>query len=398
MIRKLLLLSVLLAACEQSERSAVSIEFFSVPVPTAVAADLTIAGGRPTLSWIDGDERNASLEFSQFNHGSWGPRRTIARGSDWFINWADFPAVFAANDSRWFAHWLRKSGASSYAYDVMTATSNDGGTSWRRIGTPHRDGSITEHGFVSFYKTLAGGAGMAWLDGRHTAGEHGAHVGAMTLRTTTWNGSDAWNDTLELDPRVCDCCQTDAALTAQGPVVVFRDRSPDEVRDIALVRHQDGRWTQPTVVHADGWQIEACPVNGPAIAARNQALAVAWFTMADGDPAVKVSQSTDGGRSFAAPLRLDQGQPLGRVDVGLLQDRRAVVSWLETDRFDETRVHLALIESGKIVRRTQLGLLGSDRSSGFPRLAVTIDDDVWLAWRELADDNSRLRTAQVRFE
>jgi hypothetical protein len=40
------------------------------------------------------------------------------------------------------------------------------------------------------------------------------------------------------------------------------------------VRQVKGGWTRPRVVHADGWKIDACPVNGPA-AASDGALRVA---------------------------------------------------------------------------------------------------------------------------
>ena len=389
----------ILAACDSGhQRVKVTIDFFSVPAVAGTGVNLTTVAGQPTLTWIEGDSTHAQLKWSQFRDDTWGEPRLISQGTDWFINSADFPALFASSATTWFAHWLRKSVSSTHAYNVMTAVSIDGGASWRAAGSPHRDGTPTEHGFVSFYRTLDGAGGMAWLDGRNTSGAHGAHSGAMTLRTATWGSSAAWEDSNELDPRVCDCCPTDAAMAESGPLVVYRDRSSEEIRDVALVRQVDGRWSQPIRVHADGWRIEGCPVNGPAIAARDRAVAVVWFTMAGEDAAVKVSESADGGYSFAAPLRLDQDQPLGRVDLGMLSDQRLIVSWLETDRFDETRIHLALLEAGEIIYRTQLGEAGATPDSGFPRLAVTIDDDVWLAWREQADNNSRLRSARVRFE
>ena len=39
----------------------------------------------------------------------------------------------------------------------------------------------------------------------------------------------------ELDPKVCDCCQTAAAVTDDGPVVVYRNRSDQELRDISAI-------------------------------------------------------------------------------------------------------------------------------------------------------------------
>ncbi len=64
-------------------------------------------------------------------------------------------------------------------------------------------------------------------------------------------------------------------MTARGPVVAYRDRSVDEVRDIAVVRRVNGTWTTPAVVHDDHWQIAACPVNGPALASRGDTVVIA---------------------------------------------------------------------------------------------------------------------------
>src|SRR6185436_12033224 len=89
-----------------------------------------------------------------------------------------------------------------------------------------------------------------------------------------------------LDPDVCTCCQTVAALTDEGPIVAYRDHSSDETRDISVVSMQNGQWTRPRAVHRDGWRMNACPVNGPALIASGKRVAVAWYTGADEKPRV----------------------------------------------------------------------------------------------------------------
>ena len=87
----------------------------------------------------------------------------------------------------------------------------------------------------------------------------------MSLRATAF-GRD-WKQTTEaaVDARVCDCCPTTTALTADGPIAAFRNRSEQEVRDIYVTRFERGRWTEPRAAHEDGWKIAACPVNGPML-------------------------------------------------------------------------------------------------------------------------------------
>ena len=67
-------------------------------------------------------------------------------------------------------------------------------------------------------------------------------------------------------------------MTADGPLVVFRDRSPRDIRDIHASLFTGGAWTQPRPVHVDNWRIEACPVNGPAVSASGKHAATAWLT------------------------------------------------------------------------------------------------------------------------
>lgn len=395
-------LVILLGACDSDDWT--SIEFVTNPAaPGAGQASLVLDNhGAVLLSWVEQEDQLATLKFSRRLDGEWTAPRTIAEGDDWFVNWADFPSLAVAHDGRIVAHWLDKSAASTYAYDVVTRVSDDDGLSWTPPSSPHHDDTPTEHGFVSYFANPAG-LGMAWLDGRNTGGGHDHHesaAGAMTLRSAILDQAGDWQPSIELDARVCDCCQTDAAMTAQGPVVVYRNRSDDEVRDIAIIRQSSGKangaWSEPAIVHADNWKIEACPVNGPAVAAVDNQLAVAWFTMADDEPAVRVAVSDDAGASFAAPIRLDQDQPLGRVDVGMLGDGRAVASWLETDAFAETRVHLAVIESGQVTHRSELGDTVPARGSGFPRMVIS-DDKVFVVWREVDETDARLKTAIAKF-
>ena len=76
-------------------------------------------------------------------------------------------------------------------------------------------------------------------------------------------------------------------------------------------------------IHNDGWQIDACPVNGPALAARGRNIAIAWFT-ATGDQGRVCGVLLRHRRTFGAPIRLDDVTSFGRVDVDLLDEGSAV--------------------------------------------------------------------------
>ena len=274
------------------------------------------------MSWLEPAAGGHRLAASYFD-GSWTEPVTVAEGKDFLVNWADFPSIRAAGD-RLVAHWLWRGGGRSYDYGVRLAWSEDGGATWSAPWTPHEDGTPTEHGFVSVF--VDGDAAWAtWLDGRAMVDPSGP----MSLRARRLPSGEAagWTgagpETL-LDARTCECCQTSAAVAAGTPVIAFRDRAEGEVRDIHITRLLQDGWTESVPVHEDGWVIGGCPVNGPAMAALGQLVAVAWFTAPDGEAQVNVAFSEDAAATFGRPARLDLGRPLGRTDVVLLDDGTAL--------------------------------------------------------------------------
>jgi hypothetical protein len=368
--------------------------------PNSLAPQLIVSMKGPLLSWIERTGESATLKFSEWTSSSWSGPQTAASGTNWFVNWADVPSVMRLSDGTLAAHWLQKSGTGSYAYDLRLAYSSDSGRTWSRSFTPHVDGTLTEHGFASLFEMPEGGLGVVWLDGRamknHGNGGHGGPGGgAMSLRFARYDR--AWKRILDepLDLRVCDCCPTSAAVTADGPIAAFRDHSDREVRDIHVARRIGGRWAPSRAVHADGWTINACPVNGPMLSAKGQNVAVAWFTVQKDLGHAFVAFSPDGGKAFGTPIRLDDDAAMGRVDVDLMDDQSAVASWIETAgqqaQFKVRRVW----PDGSRSPSVSVSGLAAGRASGYPRLAAH-DGELIFAWTDARDGATQVRTAIAR--
>ena len=333
--------------------------------------------GHLYLSWTETHGDSSVLMFSRRKENSpWSSPLPIASGSNWFVNWADYPVVCTSDDQHLLAHSLRKRAEGTYDYDIWLSQSSDGGKSWEDTGLLHDDGMAAEHGFVSmtpFDNTYF----ITWLDGRNTRGhdmEGHSGQGAMTLRGAIVAKDGQKKEEWELDDRVCDCCQTSAALTDAGPVVVYRNRSENEIRDIFITRSLNGTWTEPVAVHEDGWKIEGCPVNGPRIVSRENRLAIAWFTGADQSPSVRVAFSEDAGSTFSTPLDLHQTAPVGRVDVLWLSEEEVLVTWMENKQVTGARVHM----NGTITERYIFGASDDSRSAGFPQAAL-LGNSVFIA-------------------
>ena len=351
--------------------------------------------GRIGMSWLEARVPSGlSLRFATFDGKRWTAPYSIAEGDSFFANWADFPSVRALPGGALVAHWLWKSGAGTYAYDVRISRSEDGGRTWSTPVTPHRDGTATEHGFVSLVPADAGVMAI-WLDGRNGEGhpDTAATSPDMTLRAAVVTRNGTIEQEALVDGRTCDCCQTAAVLTDRGALVAYRDRGPTEIRDIFLSRFEGGRWSEPVRLHADEWHINGCPVNGPALDARGSHVVVAWFSGAEGEGTVRAAISRDGGLSFGDPVRIDEGHPLGRVHVAMQDDRRALVTWMEgagKTAHIRGRYVSANGEPGPSRTFVEVSLA---RSSGFPRVVRT-PRMCLLAWTESGKER-RVRVARL---
>ncbi|MBU8977273.1 glycoside hydrolase [Lysobacter sp. MMG2] len=430
-----LLLPLSLLACVACERNAPtaatpSPATTSASAPTTMQAnaepwplpiDATAAAAQPDLlrapdgslllSWVEHGEEGSpnrhTLKFARYANGAWSEPREIAHGGDWFVNWADTPHIAMSRDGALWAHWLRKSADAKYAYDIVLARSADGGATWSKPMPVNTDGTPTEHGFVSMWPAGNDRLGLAWLDGRNTGGgghsAHGGHAaagakhepGAMTLRTAVFDAALARSDERELDAMTCDCCQTDAALTASGPLLVYRGRTPDEIRDILTVRGDGAQWQAAQRIHADEWKMPACPVNGPAVATDGTNALVAWYTGAGNTPAVKLARSGDAGATFAAPLTLQHGEAVqGRADVAL-DGAAAWALWMDevegaqTLRFARYTPDL----SRELQRGDVAKLQGKGRGTGLPKIAL-VDGAAYIVWTDVIDGRPGLHAAR----
>lgn len=396
------------------------IEPWTLPptLPGSAAPSLSATpDGKLLLGWINSQKgRRHIFQFSSFapDWGRWmHAMTTVAVGNSLFVNWADVPHLAATPDGALWAHWLQKNGDAPYAYDVVLSRSRDGGANWAPPVLAHDDGTRTEHGFVSLWPQGTDALGVAWLDGRQTAaaaqgqgghdhgpvqGDGGGHAGAgaMTLRAAVFDAQLQPRAQAEIDASVCDCCQTSVAITARGPLLVYRGRREGEIRDIYATRFDGNAWRAPQAVNEDGWVMPACPVNGPDVAADGERVVVAWYTAADGAPEVRIAASGDAGDRFSAALTLDRGEAvLGRAAVAL--DARQ--AWILWQREEAGRQSLWLSRRSPDLateyERIEIAQpRGEGRATGFPQLAV-VGGVAHVVWTDVAAGAPNLAGVRV---
>jgi hypothetical protein len=410
---------VIIVTAVTATAKAVALQTTFAISPQQVATPAAAGSAQPQLSvskrgvlvsWIERTGDLATLKFSERTATGWTPARTIASGRNWFVNWADVPSALRLPSGAIVAHWLQKSAASTYAYDVRLSYSTDDGKTWSPSFTPHHDGTPTEHGFASLFP-MGDGFGVVWLDGRAMkSGEHGSEhgSGAMSVRFARFDPSTQpigqsaslragknfkQVEESQVDAKVCECCPTAAAVTAEGIVAAYRNRSDEEIRDNYVARLVNGKWSTPAPVFNDNWKIAACPVNGPALSANGSAVVMSWFTVKNEQGQAYAAFSQDSGKTFAAPIRIDDGGSLGRVDIELLADGSALATWIEfADQRAQFRARRIERNGTRSAPITIAGIAGS-RSSGYPRAAVA-NGEVVFAWTESTDGGGmRVRTA-----
>ena len=390
----LLMICLAFTGCQPDQESVRETHCYQLPAGTHLPRFDRFQALR--MSYVHSSPDGDSLFVHDVRDTVINPLRALfAPGDDLFVNWADFPSILFYDDTlgqrHTWAHYLQYSGEGTYDYDIMTVDIN-AGTRSVSSGKLHADTVSAEHGFLSSARLPGGGLQVAWLDGRFTKGGadagaegieeaegghgHTGSPGAMTLRTK--NITDPGST--ELDHRVCDCCNTTTVATDSLVMIAYRDRDEHEIRDISYVLRRVGEddWSVPKRVHADNWQINGCPVNGPQLAANAAGeIAIAWYTELNGTPRTYFARYDAENDRFTSPTLLDGDAPYGRVALHLAADGTARVLSLAQGEEGIGQLMLYVVSPGNKVTAEPLGPMSTNRSSGFPQLDYYADTLRW---------------------
>ena len=277
---------------------------------------------------------------------------------------------------------------------IRTARSRDGGRTFEPPVTLQASAAPGDRGWPSLALDSRGTAHAIWLDHRklaagrvpgaprvkHAPGEHDGVAMAQKSGLYYATAGKAASTERELSPGVCYCCKTALAIGPDGSVyAAWRHVFPGNLRDMAFTSSRDGGRTfaPPVRVSEDGWAINGCPDDGPALAVdRTGAVHLVWPTVIDGptpEGALFYATTRDGRdvhsarayphvRRWPAFPSPDRRRCRGRV----------VVAWDES--VDGQRVALAREVKGQrgvAVETGPLITLSSDGPALYPVLAAT---------------------------
>ena len=362
--------------------------FEIVKTPTnknSLAPNLCSFGNHFALSWIERNkDGEAKLQMATWNGSEFDEIRLIAKSKGMFANWADIPSLVEAPSGDLYAHWLNRIGNETYAYGIQIERSIDHGKSWQSLGWLHNDTSATEHGFVSLIPEDRHVRAF-WLDGRQMK----KPTGKMMLRTAILDGNKIKSEHM-VDDDVCTCCPTAAIQLPSGSAVVYRDRLPQEIRDISLVHLKNDGWSKPSRIQKDNWVMPGCPVNGPSIATNGNIIAVSRFTVIKNKAKIILKLFKDGQVKSGKEIILDENVPVGRCVTVCSKDSVYNI-WIGVDK-NQSVLRMAEVSLfGKIKRKMTLVPIDEDRSSGMPR-AIFINNYLWVSWT----DSNQVRLGRLK--
>ena len=384
----LILIVLLLTACQNKENVNKVVPLSSPAGSHSAQPNLFAGKDKLYLSWQNSADSISSLLYSEYSNEKWSSPVKLDSGTNWFINWADYPTLAVNKKGSLLSNYLPKSGDATYAYDIHLVL-NSPDTTFKL----HDDTTQTEHGFVSAVPLENDDFLVVWLDGRNTGGSGHEHGGAMSLRAARIDPTGKKTEEWLLDNRVCDCCQTHVVSTADGPLVAYRDRSEEEIRDIYFTRFRNNQWTKPQPVADDQWKIQGCPVNGPRVAADEDIIAVAYFSAKENNPKVMLAVSGNSGENFDAPVTVSQGNSIGRVDIDITDDEVIWISWMEHEKKKAVLYAASYNQNGERLTKVKVADLPSARSSGFPQMEF-FKESLYFAWTE-ANKPSTIQLKQL---
>jgi hypothetical protein len=247
----------------------------------------------------------------------------------------DPPGLAIGKNGEIFVVWTLhiKSATSMHANNLLLSVSRDGGKSFLAPVKINDDKVSGAHAMNSILVDKKGRILVVWLDERYlkTSKNQPTDMKAQmeanreVYFAVSDDGGKSFSPNKKIAADACPCCKTSLVAAPNGRIYLsWRQVLPDNYRHIAVASSNDNgnSFSAPTIVSDDRWQIEGCPVSGASLATTaNNILKVAWFSGGTaGATGVYESESTDGGKTFAARRLVREGSAFG-TPVFLLDER-----------------------------------------------------------------------------
>ncbi len=360
--------------------------------------------------------RNSGATFSS-------PARVNSRAGEASVNGEQAPRVALVRKGG--VHevaviWTAKRTGSTA---LLAARSTDAGRTFSPSSPVPGTDAPGNRGWEAIGADETGRIHTVWLDHRRLAAQdsrvsalhhHGREDGAASMMSPKPNGiamaqlSQLLFATLDGSPLpralaegVCYCCKTAIASGGAGRLyAAWRHVYPGNIRDIAFASSTDGglSFAAPIRVSDDRWTIDGCPEDGPAIAVDGRGwVHVIWPTVLSehGEPgkALFHAMSRDG-RTFSTRERIPTVDVPRHPQLAIGRNGAVVVVWDEAGNGIRriAAAHGVADESGHV--RFQRQPWSASEPGVYPAIAAT-DNGLLAAWTTGSPTTSVIRVQKL---
>lgn len=288
-------------------------------------------------TWIEEKGESATrIQYAKWKGKKWSMPQSLSQAEvRWISNEVDAPQLAKFPNSETLVRtWMQSSSRfNPYDQDLFISLSDYSGKTWNKTFSPYN--TINE--VSAFYGNcrllpLPNNRMLAlWLDGRDTKYKHKSNGRMLpkpgskyTLRSLEFDESGQFYETDILNDQIVGLCPFDAIQTEEGILAVYRDGK----NDINITSYSNGIWSASKTLTNENWYLPNT-IEAPAADAIGKKVAVAWYTNPRNRAQVKLAFSDDNGKTFTAPVRIDEGKTIGKVDVLWEDEETAIVAWVE---------------------------------------------------------------------
>lgn len=296
----------------ESDPVRVSAEKTEAAEPSAASAH----DGTVYVAWVEHRGKEADVWLAHFDGEGrrlGEPARVNPNAGEATAWRGDPPTIAVAHDGTVYVGWTARDETAPHASRLYLSASRDGGRGFAAPTKVNDEAKPGVHGMHSLAVSADGRVYVAWLDERDIepvqadASKAPSHMHTESNRfvyfASSSDGGRTFSPNRRVAGEVCPCCKTSLAVGEDGRVYVsWRQVLPGNFRHVAVASSNDGGQTisSPVVVSDDRWEIQACPVSGPALLAAGGSLRVLWYTAGEaGMPGFYWSESVDGGHTFS---------------------------------------------------------------------------------------------------
>lgn len=337
----------------------------------------------PMISWIEMDSSdNKNFYFAKWDKDAqnFSSRKTIPIEQNASIHAEGMPKFAVKGDGTIVAIYETSIPSETSRFglsDIKFVSSTDEGNTWTKPQSIQSDGlQIGSRSFSGILRLDDGEVGVSWLGTNPDKKIEGRPV-----KFAKTNSENSFEKEILIDSTACECCRTALSSNGQGEVsLVYRDLLPGSVRDISISHSKNNGkdFAEPVAFSRDGWVIDGCPHNGPAVVSHQEKTFVTWFTAADKKGVFYAE--LDNNNQITSKIQLSQHGNFAQL--ALMPDESKVIVYDEDYEDEGTKYNKIIVNKVRQNEVFEKAISAPHTYGTHPAIQVATEHDVIIAWED----------------